>query len=65
MASYGQVVGPGGTTKSAKRTNCQSIGPGGISSDVSVTTQRGYDQSKTAGLRKSYKATGRANNSKA
>lgn len=65
MAYGGQVVGPGGSSKSAKGTDCQSIGPGGVSSDVSVTTRRGYDSAKTSGLRKEYKESGRAMDSKA
>lgn len=66
MSTNGKVIGPGGTSKSAKSTGCQSIGPGGTAgSNVSYSTSRGYDNSKTESLRANYRVSGNANNSKA
>jgi hypothetical protein len=60
-----KVIGPGATSSSAKKTSCRSEGPGGISSDTSVTMRRGYDSRKTTGLRTEYRESSRAENSKA
>ena len=60
MATYGKVVGPGGSSKSAKSVDCKSVGPGGVAgSNVSYTTKRGYEENRTAGMRTTYKETGR------
>ena len=61
----GKVIGPGGTSKSAKQTGCHSVGPGGVSSDTSITTRRGYESKRTTGLRTEYKTSARGENSKA
>lgn len=65
MSTTGKVIGPGGSSKSAKSTGCNSVGPGGISDDKNRTTKRGYENNRTTGLRTNYKVTGNANNSKA
>lgn len=65
MATTGKVVGPGGSSKSAKSTGCHSVGPGGVSGGSTTTTKRGYESNRTTGLRGDYKQSGSANNSKA
>jgi hypothetical protein len=65
MAMSGKVIGPGGTGGSAKYTDCKSIGPGGVASQNRTTTSRGYEGSRTQGLRSEYRESGRAENSKA
>ena len=65
MGTTGKVVGPGGSSKSAKSTGCSSIGPGGTAKSVTTTTQRGYESSRTSGLRTAYQENGSANNAKA
>lgn len=65
MGTTGKVVGPGGSSKSAKSTGCHSVGPGGTSKSVTTTTSRGYEGDRTTGLRKDYKQSGSAKNSKA
>lgn len=60
------MVGPGGTVKQGVMTGYNTKGPGGIAGyNTSYTTGRGYESGRTEGLRKSYKETGGANNSKA
>lgn len=62
----GRVIGPGGTSSQGKMTGYNTKGPGGIAgSNVSYTTGKGYESGRTAGLRKEYKSSGNANNSKA
>lgn len=62
----GKVVGPGGTVTQGKATGYNTKGPGGIAgSNTSYTTSKGYESGRTQGLRKAYKETGGANNSKA
>jgi hypothetical protein len=66
MATTGKVVGPGGTSKSAKATGCYSTGPRGVAgSNTSTTTSKGYENGRMQGMRSSYRESGRANNSKA
>lgn len=62
----GKVIGPGGTSSQGKMTGYNTKGPGGIAgSNVSYTTGKGYEGSRTMGTRKEYKSRGNANNSKA
>lgn len=61
----GKVIGPGGSSKSAKNAGCHSVGPGGVSGGSSTTNKRGYEGSRTTGLRSEYQQTSKANNSKA
>ena len=62
----GRVVGPGGTSSQGKMTGYNTQGPRGVAgSNVSYTTGKGYEGGRTEGLRKAYKETGNAYNSKA
>jgi hypothetical protein len=64
--AVGKIIGPGGKTSQGKMTGYNTKGPGGVAgSNTSYTTGRGYESVRTEGLRKSYKETGGANNSKA
>lgn len=63
MSTTGKIIGPGGVSKSATSTGCKSVGPGGVGgSNVSTTTSRGYDNSRTQGMRTGYQNTGKAGN---
>lgn len=65
MAYNSKLVGLGSSSKMAK-TRCESVGPGGVAgSNTSTTTGKGYEGSRTTGLRKSYKESGSAKNAKA
>lgn len=56
----GKVVGPGGSEKSAKYTDCKSVGPGGVSgSNTSYTTSKGYESGRTSGMRTGYQVSGK------
>jgi len=55
----GKVIGPGGSQKAAKSTDCKSVGPGGVAgSNTSTTTSRGYESGRMQGMRNSYRETG-------
>lgn len=60
------VIGPGGTSKSAGCPTGKSQGPGGAGGgSKDMTTTRGYDSKRTQGLRSEYRESGRAENGKA
>jgi hypothetical protein len=61
----GKVIGPGGVKKDAKCGTGRSVGPGGTVKTVTTTTQRGYENDRTIGLRSNMQVTGNAKNSKA
>ncbi|MDR6555443.1 hypothetical protein [Paenibacillus qinlingensis] len=66
MPTKGKSVGPGGRSTPMKSYPYKSHGPGGpANSNVSTTTNRGYEKGRTEGLRTNYKQTANGANSMA